>query len=939
MREETPALVERERELASLDALIAEASEGSGHLALIEGPAGIGKSQLLAEARERAGDSMQVLAARASELEREFPFGVVRQLFEAHVADPERRERALAGAAAPAAAVFGALGDTGQDGDPGGASFAALHGLFWLSLNLAEEGPLLLAIDDLQWCDRPSLRFVAYLVRRLEGVPILVCATQRTTDPGTDPALLGEIAHDPMSVPLRPGPLTPAGVRDLVRARLGPDADERFCGACAESTGGNPLLLRQLLRALEADEVQPTAANARLVHDIGPRAVSRTVLLRLARLPEETVSVARAVAVLGDSAELPVVAALAGVDERRVAEATGQLARAEILRPEPPIGFVHPLVRESVYHELPPGEREFQHAHAAALLREAEASPDQVASQLLHAPRRGEAWVADLLGEAGRAAKRRGAADNAVSYLRRALEEPPAPERRPELLLELGLTETLVDAPAGLDHLMQAYRELGDPSRRALAATELARLWLFTATPEKGVAIAREAAAALPPELVDARRKLEAMEHMAVLFGAGDVGSLRELERHRGGIEESTVGARMIEAMAAYVWMVQCGPADACAALALRSLEGGVLIDSDDTFVVVAAQVTLASADREEAMLHWEEVRAAAHRKGSLFSALGLHLWSGWTLLARGDLEEAEKLVRQALQENQQWGLVAGPGAAYVYGILAHVLIERGDLAAAERLLAEAPPMRDDGYAEGENWMRRAGVELALAQGRTDDAVTAADAYALHAAYALNPAHAPWRSCKALALDRAGRTAEALELAEEELELARRFGAPRTLGRALRVLGELRRDEGLPQLEEAVAVLETSPAKLEHAKALAALGGALRRVRRPSDAREPLRQALELATVCGAPALADHARSELYASGARPRTEALSGVESLTPSERRVAELAAAGEPNKDIAQRLYVTPKTVEVHLSSVYRKLGIRSRRELPDALGAAV
>jgi len=928
-------LVERESELALLDALIAETALGSGRLAPIEGPAGIGKSQLLSEARERAGDSMTVLVARASELEREFPLGVVRQLFESLLAEPRQRKRMLAGAAAPAASVFGALPEPSSNGDTGGASFAALHGLFWLALNLAEQRPLLLAIDDLQWCDRPSLRFVAYLTRRLEGVPVLMPATLRTTDPGTDQALLGEIAHDPMTVALRPGPLSQAGVREFVRSRLGDDADDGFCGACHESTGGNPLLLRQLLRALEADAVRPLAENAGMVRDIGPRAVSRTVLLRLARLPAETVAVARAVAVLGESAELPAVAALAGVEERRVAEATGHLAQAEILRPEPPLGFVHPLVRDAVYHELPPGQRELQHAEAAALLKEAGASPDQVAAQLLNAPRRGEAWVAELLHEAGRAAKRRGAADNAVAYVRRALEEPPPEEDRPELLLELGLTETLTSAPAAIDHLDEAYRSLEDPDKRAAAAHELGRLWLFTDTPERGAAIVREAAAGLPLELEDTRRKLEATEQMAVFFGAAELESVRRLDRHREGIEGGGDGARMLEAMTAYNWMLEAGPADACAELALRSLEGGVLIDRDDTFFVVAAQAVLVAADREEAIFHWDAIRAAAHRKGSLFSALGLHLWYGWTLLARGDLEDAENLIRQAVDENQAWGIVAGPGAAYVFGILAEVLIARGELAEAERVIAQSPPIQ--GTTDGENYVRRALVELALAQGRTEDAVAGAEDCARHG-YVANPAHAPWRSLKALALDRAGRVEEALALAEEELELARRFGAPRALGRALRVVGTIRREDGLAQLEESVRVLAGSPAKLEHAKALAALGSALRRGRRPGDAREPLRQALELAAVCGAAPLAEHARSELYASGARPRSEALSGVEALTPSELRVAELAARGDSNKNIAQALYVTPKTVEVHLSNGYRKLGIRSRRELTTALDTA-
>ena len=129
---------------------------------------------------------------------------------------------------------------------------------------------------------------------------------------------------------------------------------------------------------------------------------------------------------------------------------------------------------------------------------------------------------------------------------------------------------------------------------------------------------------------------------------------------------------------------------------------------------------------------------------------------------------------------------------------------------------------------------------------------------------------------------------------------------------------------------------EGTPAGREAARALADLGSALRRLRRPADARDPLRRALELADASGATALAEHVRTELHASGVRPRTSALTGVESLTASERRVASLAAEGGSNRDIAQMLFVTPKTVEVHLSNAYRKLGVRSRRELAGALG---
>jgi DNA-binding CsgD family transcriptional regulator len=193
----------------------------------------------------------------------------------------------------------------------------------------------------------------------------------------------------------------------------------------------------------------------------------------------------------------------------------------------------------------------------------------------------------------------------------------------------------------------------------------------------------------------------------------------------------------------------------------------------------------------------------------------------------------------------------------------------------------------------------------------------------------------PWRSLRAEALTRAGRHAEAAELAADEVELARRYGAPRTLGRALRVLGAAQAEDGVETLTEAVTVLERSTARLERARALLALGGVLLDQGDRGRAREPLARALDLASVCGADALAGRARAQLHATGARPRTTALSGVESLTPSERRVAELAAAGHSNKDIAQELYVVPRTVEIHLTHAYRKLGIRSRRDLPRAL----
>jgi DNA-binding NarL/FixJ family response regulator len=195
-----------------------------------------------------------------------------------------------------------------------------------------------------------------------------------------------------------------------------------------------------------------------------------------------------------------------------------------------------------------------------------------------------------------------------------------------------------------------------------------------------------------------------------------------------------------------------------------------------------------------------------------------------------------------------------------------------------------------------------------------------------------------WRSQSALAHHQLGETEEAKRLAADEVELARRWGAPRALAKALRVAGMIEGGEqGLELLEEAVALLSDSEAILERARGLLELGSALRRANRRTDAREYLKQALELAHRGESAALAARAQDELMATGARPRRVALSGLDALTPSERRVAGMAAKELTNRDIAQALFVTPKTVEVHLSSVYRKLGIASRAQLADALGS--
>lgn len=922
----TTRLLERERELEVLQAAVAGAADGAASLILVEGPAGIGKSRLLAEARTLGEEhELAVRSARGGELERDFPFGVVRQLFEPQLTSAAERSRLLAGAARSAAPVFG--DSVAEDELATEVLFSRLHGLYWLTVNLSSEQPLLLAVDDLHWCDASSLRFLAYLARRIEDLPVVFVASMRLAEADANGAILEELTSEPHAHVLLPGPLTEAAVADVVRERLGDGVEPAFSEACHDSTGGNPLLLGELLKALAADRVTPDAAHVDLVTELGPRAASRAVLLRLARLSPEAGQVARAIAVLGDGADFNAVAGLADLETLAVAAATRELVQAEILRPEPPLGFVHPLVHAAVYHELAPGERELYHERAVTLLMALGASKQQIAAHALVIPPDARPWVANVLRDAAAVAVARGDLVAAKSLLERALAEPPDASMQRELLLELGRIEGMTSLPAAAQHLHNAYELAVDPATRGFAADQLARTLVFLGAPDEAAALAREAALDLPPELADLARRLEAVALFSLVFGAEPHGDERERFSAARGIDPAGgVGARSLAALAAWDWAQHGGPAGPVCALARSALEGGELLAADGLMPLVAT-MPLVVADLDEALDSWEAQRAEAHRKGSLMRVGGVHLWSGFTQYLRGDLVEAEAELRAAQDVIVSWGMPAE--GVWVPPVLAVVLVERGEIEAARVLLdnaGEISPRSDQSLL-----LHCARLQLLLAESRPEEAL----ACELPADSQRHPRFAPWRSLKAEALERVGQHDEAVRLAETEVERARAWGSPGTVGASLRVLGTILHTDGIDQLEEACGLLETVPARLEHAKALAALGAALRHARKPTEAREPLRRALELADSCGAVPLVDAVRSEIYATGARPRTTALAGVLALTASERRVADLASDGQTNRDIAQALYVTPKTVEVHLSNAYRKLGIASRRELARAL----
>ncbi|MGH2909211.1 MAG: AAA family ATPase, partial [Solirubrobacteraceae bacterium] len=335
-------LLERDAEIGSLDSLLRRVQAGCGGAIVIEGEAGIGKTALLEHGgASAAAAGMTVLRARGGELEREFPWGVVRQLFEPWLSRLERghRSRLLAGSAALAGPLF----DPGAGDRPAADdSFPALHGLYWTAVNAAREAPLLLSVDDLHWCDGPSLRFAAHLVTRLEGLPIMLLATVRPlgSESASDPALLAHLTTHRSAEQLRPSPLSERACLELVDARLEDGADPEFGRACHQMSRGNPFLLSALLDAWRAEHAHATAGDAERIRQMRPEAVSRSVLVRLATMGDGCQALAHAVAVLGARAEFRQARRLVALDTDTAVTAAAALSRAGIIRGTATLEFV-----------------------------------------------------------------------------------------------------------------------------------------------------------------------------------------------------------------------------------------------------------------------------------------------------------------------------------------------------------------------------------------------------------------------------------------------------------------------------------------------------------------------------------------------------------------------------------------------------------------------
>ena len=934
-------LVGRAAELRRLDDLMAGVASGCGSVVVVEGPAGIGKTALLAQGAERArGRGFSVLRGIGAELEREYGFGVARQVFASVVGSSRDSVAVLEGAAGLAAAPLG-LGPASADAAAGttDALAAAMHGLYWLTANLSSRGPLALMVDDAHWADAMSLRFVLYLARRIEDLSVLLAVAARPGTEHDDGGLLGQLGALEGVSWIRPAALGAGDVERLIADRGVQGADERFVRACLHVSGGNPFLLGELLAELDAEGTDGSEADATRVLDVAPESIVRWVTARLVSLGGDTLEIAFAYAVLGADALVSDAAALAGLEPARAAAVTDVLIGAHILSAQAAHDFVHPLVRDAVYEAMPPGKRAMAHAEAARLIADRGAPAARVASHLLAGGPGRDTWAVEVLRAAAREASASGAADSAVVYLERALKEAQPRGERAELLVELGEARLRAGMPSGTERIREALALHADPRRRAEICLVLGRA-LFAAG-EDGPA--REALREGLRELPDGEDDLLAdLRGWYVAVAREDPGlsprlrtSARMLQRD-AAVGRTRTDRALLAALAREAALSGRQSREQVASLARRALADGALLEDGDMgryasacqALWVAGQVDIAIAELDRAV-------ASSQRRGWQAAFGWFSLLRGMAAYLRGDLLATMADLESA--RNAQ-GAGYGRGRILTRVLLGLCLLERDDIPRA----ADALSLPEEEIPDNRPLIsyRYALARLHIAQGRLREALSTLLECEQRVQRMNEPnpaAKLPWRSEAALLAARLGERGRAEELAVEDLRLARGFGAPHALGVALRTAGLLDGGTGgADRIAEAIAVLDGSGFNLELARTLIDHGAALRRLGQRREARQPLTRGLDLAASCGSLTLSKHAREELLAAGARPRRERLRGVDALTASELRVARMAADGMSNREIAQGLFITIRTVTTHLGHAYQKLDIAGREELAEQLG---
>ena len=918
------ALIERESELAVLGEVVESAVSGRGGAVLIEGEAGIGKTRLLGLARARASAAgARVLYATADEIEASVPLAGARVLL----------ARAARGVAPDGPARLGVLALGGALADPSGPGSRpdeVVHALWWLIVELAEERPLALVLDDAQWADDLSLRLLRMAARRAGELPLALFVAARPAAPGhRHAALLAERAF----VRLTPAPLSVAGTARLLEELLGRPGSVAVVARARALTRGNPLYLWELLQEARDRGLDPMSDV--FVEGRPPPQLVRLVDDRLVRLTPAAAALARAVAVLGMDAEARRARALAGLGATEATAAEEEL-RAERVLDAGGYGFTHPLVGAAVREGIGAADAAELHARAAALLADDGVDDQRVAEHLVRAPPRGDARAVETLRRAADAARRLGAPASAARLLARAVAEPPPAHLVDAVDFECGRALLDADAQDGARILARLAESATELSVRVDAARHLANRLALDGRSEEAVALLRS----VLDTLDDAAReiRLELLAEVAFI-GSSVLGGREDAMRMIAVEAAQAAGRTPAERLLSVAAHMIAGetPSDPAGAarqvLAMRlhrDFPGGYAV-AELTFGVTTMLINADALDDAEQAMDALRTDAEAMAMPSLIAGA---LWQQAQIAyQRGELARCELEADATIEAGGHFARrLATPW-------LVMARTEQGRLDEAEGLLGSAAmlgPIGPSGLLHAAVGSRG---RLRLAQGDAHGAVEdLADARDRSAAWYRQRVEPPWQPLLAEALVLADRRGEAAEEADAYATLAAYWGTRRALGHAARMRALVApRASAIILLEQARVHFAASPARLELARCLTELGAHQRAAGERRAARAILRDAHDTAHACRATALCERARAELLLAGGRPRPPGGAGADALTPGERRVAEIAAEGATNREIARRLYLSPKTVEMHLHSAYRKLDLPGREGLATALSS--
>ncbi|GAA1112620.1 ATP-binding protein [Streptomyces javensis] len=930
-------LLEREAELAQVAEALRAAAAGDSSLLLLTGPLGTGRTALLHQLPMLAeGEKIRVLRANAAPMEQDFDLGVVRQLFDSLLtgAPEELRGQRIEAEVDLCRTVFS---DDDPPLDENGAVTIpeeALYGLRSVLATAGAERPLLILVDDLQWVDTPSLRWLAFLVKRLHGLrAVLVCSLRDGYRRPGDP-LLREVVEAARRV-LRPAPLSLGATKEVILEQFGVPGDEEFARACHESSGGNPLFLKSVLADLAMRGRRPTAEHAETARSLRPAQLRERLASSLRAQPRPPRDLAAAIAVLGDQAEPDLLGRLAGLDTIGFLAALRDLHQLGLVAAEQEPRFLHRVVQDAVESSMTVAERERLHDAAAALMYHNGRPAELVAAQLLAVTSSDHPWAVEVLRAAADTALRRGAPRTAARYLRRALLDGSLTgEGRARLLIDLATAERGFDPAACERHISQAIPLLTTARLRAAAALRISPTIVGLGPPsvidllhqvaeDLGPATALEGTARDVALRLEARLRHAGHEDPAELAAAVERLSVLGDEPPLLTSAERELTAVLLNAAV----LTARWPAAEVSRLANRILEREPATSDQVHTPLPLVVIGLVAADSVRGISSWLAMERQTRRQGGTVVDALVNVQQAMVLSARGRVaqarEYAERAVRLAEVHWQEAGVVSTLA-------LTRVALDLQDSALIERIMDGPGRRRSSSLAltaalqfvkaaqDAEQGRWSSALETLLACGRQ-----------LEASGWRNPVLFSWRPWAADLHRRVGDPHAAGALAEEELLRATEWGAPVALGRALRVKGRLSDgDQGMRLLRESVDVLRASANELELARTLLLLGKRLR----PGggEATAVLREAAALASACGVPRLVERIRAADGSGAAAAPPEA-----TLTRTERTVASLVGRGLTNQEVAAELGVSSRAIEKHLTSSYRKLGVSGRRELIELL----